>query len=193
MNNLPEIRNDDVLQCSLFTNEQKKAAKKKSMFEWFLEADELFEKYDYPCTLVVLEEGLNNEPKWVEHIKKNIHRYKIELHGLTHVNYQTLNKEDLFENLFWSKKRIETEFGIKISTWYLPFGRCCIPEFGTEVCRELGMKMDIPLQKTLPKFWLEGYRRKGESPFPQVNFHYWYKPQIEQIKIILDLLCQNTK
>ena len=37
-----EIRNDDVLQQSLFTQAQKKALEEQSMFDWFLEADKVF-------------------------------------------------------------------------------------------------------------------------------------------------------
>ena len=183
-----QIRNDDVLQSKRFTKDQKHSLDEKSMFEWFLEADKIFEQYNYPCILAVLEEGIDREPEWVEHIKKNKHRYIIELHGREHIHYGELSKEELFNHLFWAKKRIETEFQTKLTTWYVPFGRKGRNPHAEEVCRALGLKLYIPDGKVDAKLWFKN------REMPHVNFHYWKESQINHVKQILEQLCpKNTK
>lgn len=179
-----EIRMDDVLQTKLFTPHQVYALNEKTMFEWFLEADKVFEKYQYPCILAILEEGIDREPQWVEHIKKNSHRYIIELHGREHIRYGTLTKEELEEDLFWAKKRIEAEFGAKITTWYVPFGRKGRNPYAEEVCEKLGIKLGIPERKVDAKLW---FRNRG---MPHVNFHFWHRGQIGHVNEIVETLCR---
>lgn len=178
MRNLPEIRADDVGQMSMFTSAQKEALKEKSMFEWFLEADAVFEKYNYPCTLAILSEGMDDQ-KWVDHIKENIHRYKIELHGSQHHRYSRFNKENLYEDLFKAKNLIEDTFGVQIMTWYVPFGRKCRSVADKEVCDLLGINLGVPNGKVDAKLWIKN------KEIPHVNFHFWCRSQIKDVENIL--------
>ena len=180
-----EIRMDDVLQVSRFTKDQRASLEQKTMFEWFLEADKIFEEYNYPCILAVLEEGLDKEPEWVEHIKKNITRYRIELHGREHIHYGELGHQDLLDDLFWAKKRIEAEFQTKITTWYVPFGRKGRNPHAEDVCNLLGLKLYIPDGKVDAKLWF------GNKSMPHVNFHYWKSSQNNYVKEILKQICKK--
>ena len=89
----PEIRMDDVLQLTGLSKNQEKNMGGKPLFKLFLEADEMFKKYDYPCTLAICADGINAYPGWVEYIKNNIHRYKIGLHCWHHQNYKFQTRE----------------------------------------------------------------------------------------------------
>lgn len=178
----PEIRCDDVLQSNHLSQRQKKVANGR-LFEMFLEADKIFEKYNYPCTLAILAEGIKHCPEWTEYIKKNQRRYKIELHGYCHNHFAQLPEETGEEYLRKAKELIEKTFNIKITTWYVPFGRKSMPEWGEEVCQRLGIKLDIPIRKTLPEFWFK------DRTIPQTNFHYWDLGQVNTIKKILQELC----
>lgn len=184
MNNFPEIRNDDVLQVTHLSQRQKRVANGR-LFEMFLEADKVFEKYNYPCTLAVLGEGIKHCPEWVDHIKKNIHRYKIELHGYVHNHFAQLTEEQGEEDLKKALDLIEKTFNTKVTTWYVPFGRKSMPEWGGAVCERLGIKLDIPTRKCLPVFWLK------DKTIPQVNFHYWDLQQCNQIEEILKILMET--
>lgn len=179
-----EIRNDDVLQSSHLSQRQKFFANGK-LFEMFLEADKVFEEYNYPCTLAVLAEGIKHCPEWVEYIKKNQHRYKIELHGYSHNHFAQLSEENGKEDLTKAIDLIEKTFDTEITTWYVPFGRKSMPEWGGAVCQRLGIKLDIPTRKTLPVFWLK------DKTIPQCNFHYWDFGQVSQIKEIIKICRQN--
>ena len=187
MKNLVEIRCDDVLQTSLLTKDQIKRTQNKTLFEWFKEIDKVFEEYNYPMTLAILEEGIDKNPEWTEYIKKNQHRYKIEMHGREHIRYGELNKEDLFDDLFWAKKRIECEFQTKISTWYVPFGRKGRNKYAGEICRALGIKVGIPEEKVDETRWLCLYEKTGKIPFNHINFHFWHESQNNKIKQILEI------
>lgn len=184
MNYFPEIRNDDVLQTAHLSQQQKKVANGK-LFEMFLEADKVFEEYNFPQTLAVLAEGIIHCPEWAEYIKKNQHRYKIELHGYSHLHFGQLSAEEGEKNLKKGLDIIENEFDTKITTWYVPFGRKSMPEWGEEVCKKLGIKLDIPVRKTLPKFWFK------DKTIPQVNYHYWDKGQVNLVKKIIQEVCQK--
>ncbi len=174
------FRNDDVLQNTDFTSYQKKAFKMKSPFHWFLEADKPFAEYNYPCVLAILAEGIGIYKEWVKYIKDNIGRFKIELHGMRHERYKEMTEESGYNELLFAKNLIEQEFKQKITTWYVPFGRSNIPEWGDRVCEKLGIKMDRPTMKQLPYFWDKEPKRE------QINFHFWSAKQNLQIKNILD-------
>ena len=181
------IRADDVLQTSLFTKTQRVALQDKSMFEWFLDIDKEFEKYNYPMILAVLSEGIDTEHEWVEHIKKNKHRYIIELHGGQHLKYGRLSREDLFNDLYWSKLKIEKAFNVKVSTWYVPFGRKGRNAYAEEVCKALEINLGIPDRKVDAKLWF------NDKALEHVNFHYWREDQNNHVKEILKQLCQKEK
>ena len=188
----PEIRNDDVLQIAAATKHQLKCLEGRSFFDHFVGADEMFAEYNYPCILAVLAEGITFYPQWVEYIKKNKHRFKIELHGFNHINYRNLSKEELKSILGDSKKRIEDAFETEITTWYLPFGRKGENPYGEEVCQELGITYDKQTRKIDARLWLKHYQETKESLFPHMNFHYWYKPQVDYVNKILCLLNEKN-
>ncbi len=182
---MTEIRNDDVLQAGNFSKDQVNKFSRKMPFLYFLEADEVFRKYNYPCTLAVLAEGIDKNWNWVDYIKRNQHRYKIELHGSSHLWYSKMTEESGYNDLKQAKEKIENTFGIKITTWYVPFGRNNIPEWGDRVCERLGIKMDRPIMKQLPYFW----DKLPEGV--QCNFHYWDKKQVKQIESIIKSICKR--
>lgn len=170
-----EIRNDDVLQCDCFTENQKTKFANKTPFQHFIEADEYFAKYNYPCILAICANGIDKEPEWVEYIKKHQDRYIIELHGFDHKRYSRLNKEALYNELKRAIDKIESTFNVKVSTWYLPFGRKGKNIYGQEVCDMLGIKYDVPIGKIDMRRWFK-YRHTNH-----VNFHYWDNEQVKYV------------
>lgn len=171
-----EIRNDDVLQVDAGSTHHGYRLRDKTPFEWFLWADSVFEEYNYPCILAVLSEGIDYYPKWVKHIKKHQHRYKIELHGSSHHQYKHFTAKEALEDLRQAKDKIEQEFNVKITTWYVPYSykeRKGFPNWGKEVCDELGIEFDVTEKKKL-----------------QYPFHYWHKEQVEKIHKIIR--CHQT-
>ena len=82
-------------------------------------------------------------------------------------------------------KKIEDTFDVKITTWYIPYGRKHIPKWAERVCERLGIKADIPKYKMLPFTWKKKPLRK------QINFHYWYPKQVKQINFIIKEICKE--
>ena len=186
---LVEVRMDDVLQASMFAMYQKRALEFKTMYEWFREADEMLEKHNYPCILAICAGGIDKELEWVEYIRCNQHRYKIELHGLYHNNYAGMGRIVGKAELSVALDKIEETFGVRPTTWYLPWGRKGAPTWGPEVCKELGIKYDLPTRKLDSKFWLKEFLLKGEkSPFDHVNFHYWRPEQIKSTEEVIKII-----
>ena len=162
---MSELRMDDVLQVNPGSAHHCYRLRNKTPWEWFLEADSVFEEYDYPCILTLLSEGIDHYPKWVKHIKKHQHRYKIELHGSFHHQYKQFTAEKALKDLRGAKDKIEKEFNIKVTTCYVPYSykkRKGFPDWGQEVCDKLGIEFDVT---------------KKERQF---IFHYWHKEQVEK-------------
>ena len=170
-----EIRNDDVLQVGWSSFHHYCRLINKSSWEWFLEADKIFEKYNYPCTLVVLADGIEKLPHWVEHIKKNQHRYKIELHGSSHHYYCNMTEEEGYKDLLHAKEKIEKEFNVKIESWYVPYGKRKFPKWGPKVCKRLGINFDVVGRDV-----------------KQYKFHYWHKGQVEKVKKTIQCQTQGN-
>lgn len=193
MNTLVQIRNDDVLQATLWTKRGRKYLRKKTAFELFLEADKPFEQYQYPCILAVIADGIDVYPEWVEYIKKNKHRYIVELHGLSHRYYCDLTEEEGERKLRTAREKIEDTFETKISTWYITFGRRKAPEWGQRVCDRMGIKYDLPRTKRGPGLWLKNYYLKGgvTYPFKHINFHFWHPEQRKDIAEVIKVLCEK--
>lgn len=193
-----ELRNDDVLQIKAATVHQGYRTREKSLYDWFMWTDEIFERYNFPCTLAVLAEGVieaKTNPvyaEWVEHIKRNMHRYTIELHGLHHRHPNELTKEELLYDLSEGKKILENEFQKEITTWYVPFGRRYQSEYGREVCAELGLNYDKFLGNIGTDHWLKSHSKHGQSPYEQINFHYWHREQVENVEKIIKI-CQTQE
>src|SRR3990167_11502390 len=77
----PVIRNDDVFQTyDTLTGHQLADLAGRSLFQSFKEADKVFARYGYPCTLACLADGLRDYPKWVRFVKRQKERYDIQLH-----------------------------------------------------------------------------------------------------------------
>jgi len=166
-----EIRNDDVLQVGWSSFHHYCRLLKKTSWEWFLEADKIFEEYNYPCTLVVLADGIDKLPHWVEHIKKNQHRYKIELHGSSHHRYDKMTAEEGLKDLQQARKKIEKTFNIKIENWIVPYGKRSAPDWGEEVCKKMGI----------------GYvLTRGNNKYRV--FHYWHEGQVDKVKRLIKWL-----
>lgn len=185
------IRNDDVLQVRYnITKHQGYDLDGRTTWECFQEADKVFEEYQYPCLLAVLTEGIDTQPEWVAHIKKNLHRYEIQMHGSKHHYYAEMSEEEGLKDLSEAKKKLEDTFGVNITKWYKPFGRKSCPEWADRVCEKLGITHDKELGKHGVKLWLKGYRHLGKPPFPHTNFHYWNRPQVKIVKEIIEICSQ---
>ena len=158
-----ELRNDDVLQIGAGSAHHGYSLREKTPFEWFLWADSVFGEYNFPCTLSVLSEGIDHYPEWVEHIKKNKHRYKIELHGSSHHRYNSMTAKEGFNDLKKAKEKIENTFGVKIENWVVPYGKRNLPDWAEDICKKLGIGLMITRGN---RDWLV--------------FHYWHKGQVEK-------------
>src|SRR3990167_7121654 len=132
-----EIRIDDVLLHEEKTYVMKKALAYGSYFEQFKKFDKFFEKHGVMTTLAICADGISEYPEWVEYIKKNKHRYKIEMHCLTHLNYRNRTAEFGIKHLAEAKKKIEMTFGVKVTRWYTPFAIRGYPNWGHRVCKKL--------------------------------------------------------
>ena len=184
----PEIRNDDVLQTFMsVTKHQRSDLRGRTLFECFWHSDKMFEKYQYPCTLAVLAEGIDYNSEWVEHIKKYKHRFKIELHGNNHINYSHYGDDKIREELGKGIDKIEKTFGTRPEIWYPPWGRRGAPENGVRICLELGIKMYEQVGKVDAKLWL-----KNPDKYPHINFHYWNDKQVDQVEQILNRLHESS-
>ena len=115
----------------------------------------------------------------MQYIKDNITRYRIELHGREHIYYSELSHQELLDDLFWAKRRIETEFQTKITTWYVPFGRKGRNPHAEDVCKLLGLKLYIPDGKVDAKLWF------SNKSMLHVNAHFWRADQINHVNNIL--------
>lgn len=193
MNKSIEVRCDDVLQMTMESIHQKCEMGNKLPFWHFMEADKIFEEYNYPQILAVCSEGIRLCPEWTAYIKKNIHRYKIELHCSKHYRYTGFSKKELYNDLKEAKEEIEDTFGQKITTWYVPFGRKGKTEYGDEVCKELGIKYDMPTRKIGGKEWIYSYKKEGKPPFFHINYHFWCRSQREVIREVLWNICSQKK
>ena len=182
-----DIRNDDVLQPYPATPHHKADLRGRNPFDAFLETDKILEKYNYPSTLAIISTGIELFPEWVEHIKKNQHRYTIQLHGFQHDYYCNINKISGEHDLRRAKKHIEETFGVEITHWYMPFGRRRCPDWADEVCESMGLTHDGRVGKIEVKMWLKTYKNSGVSRSPQLNYHYWHDGQSKAVREIVEL------
>lgn len=114
--------------------------RKNTMFGWFKESDEYFEKKNIPQILAVLAVGINGNKEWVKYVLDRKHRYQIELHGFIHCNHQFLPESHGYQLLKEARDRINDTFHTKVTRWYVPFSRLGFPEWGPRVCDRLGLK-----------------------------------------------------
>ena|SRR3990167_2973486 len=135
-----EIRIDDVFLLNNLTNSMKNSLRKYTFFEHFKLMDKILETLKEPVILTILAEGIQDYPEWVEYIKARQKRFVIELHGYSHYYYQGMTEEQAYQSLALAKYMIEEAFGVKVSRWYVPFGRHYFPEWSFRVCDRLGLK-----------------------------------------------------
>lgn len=143
-----------------------KALNRGTWFEQFKEFDKFFEEHNIVTILAVLADGIDQYPEWVEYINKNKHRYRIEMHGLSHLNYRNRNAKFGLNNLAEAKKKIENVFGCKVTRWYVPFAIRGFPKWGPEVCEKLGIRFNVALDQTKKHY----------------RCHYWNPKDVERIK-----------
>jgi peptidoglycan/xylan/chitin deacetylase (PgdA/CDA1 family) len=191
-----ELRSDDVLQIRNTTIHQNYRLQEKTLYEWFVWSDYAFEKYNFKCTLAVLAEGIQEQSSlykdWVRYIKRNSHRYVIEMHGLNHVHPNTVERGRLTKELREAKKIIENTFECKVTTWYTPFGRRYANPYGKEICDEIGIQYDKIFGKMDTIYAMKSYRKNKKFPYEQANFHFWHKEQVLAAEQIICLLQENN-
>ena len=152
-----EIRCDDVLLLNNLTGSMKNSLRYNSFFGHFLIFDKFLEDHNLHCILTVMAEGVAAYPEWVQYIKLRKHRYTIELHGYSHYYYKGMSEEEACQSLSTARDIIEKAFEVKISRWYVPFGRRYFPEWDyLKVCERLGLK----------------FHTKGGTT-RHFYFHYW--------------------
>lgn len=135
-----EIRCDDVLLLNNLTGSMKNSLRYNSFFGHFLLFDKFLEDNNLHCILTVMAEGIEAYPEWVQYIKLRKHRYTIELHGYSHHYYKGMTEDEAYVSLFKAKILIEEAFDVKVSRWYVPFGRHFFPTWSLSVCERLGIK-----------------------------------------------------
>ena len=183
-----EIRNDDVLQTTETTTAHQRAdLDGRTLFEAFLEADDLFKKYEYPCTLAICADGLFGNKEWVAHLKAHKERYRFELHCFEHKNHKDIPITELEAELLTAKGMIRRYLDTEVTMWYPPFGRKGTPEWGDKVCENIGIKMYHQIGKVDAKLWL-----KNPDKYPHINFHFWNRSQVEHIKEILKRIHESN-
>src|SRR3990167_234937 len=175
-----EIRNDDVLQSSMFTPHQRDDIAGRDLFQLFLKADRYFG--DFRQTLAVISDGIEVFPEWTEHIKRNKHRYDIQLHGEHHYNYKHLSEDRAVESLKRAKAEIEKAFGVEVTTWYPPFGRRGTPKDMEKICERVGTMPYFQAGKVDAKLWF-----RNPKKYQHINFHFWNDKHVETIR---DILCR---
>lgn len=164
-----EVRNDDVLIYKGLTPSMKNGTRIKTFYEWFVEVDKWFEERNYPTILTVLADGIDVYPEWVEYIKQRQHRFKIELHGHTHMNYKNMSEEEAIKLLKEAKEKVEKTFNTKVTRWFAPFSKLGFPEWAERVCKKLDM----------------GFHTK-DNPIPHFYFHYWNTRSVKKIKWVIE-------
>ncbi len=152
-----EIRCDDVLLLGNLTGSMKNSLRYNSFFGHFLLFDKFLEDHNLHCILTVMAEGVAAYPEWVQYIKLRKNRYTIEVHGYSHYYYKGMTEEEAYQSLSTARDIIERAFDVKVSRWYVPFGRLSFPEWDyLKVCERLGLKF---------------HTRGGTSMHRY--FHYW--------------------
>ena len=123
-----EIRIDDVLLLNNLTGSMKNCLRHNTFFGHFKEMDKILERLKNPVVLTVMAEGIEHYPEWVEYIRARQDRFIIELHGYSHFYYKGMSEEEAYFSLGLAKTKIEETFGVKVTRWYVPFGRHYFPE-----------------------------------------------------------------
>lgn len=168
-----EIRIDDVLINKNLTPPMVISLRKAPFFEQFKEFDAFFDKHNITCILAVVADGIDVYPEWVEYIKKNKHRYHIELHGLNHYNYTGIDAEQGYRDLLEGKRKIEEAFGVKVTKWYVPFMRKGMPEWGKEVCGRLGIGLNNAIDGTKRHYRGHYWNPKDVKRLTGIMTHYY--------------------
>ena len=118
----------------------KNSLRYNSFFGHFMLLDKFLEDNNIHAILTVLAEGIEHYPEWVQYIQLRKHRYTIELHGYSHHYYKGMTEEEAYQSLDKARNMIETTFDVKVSRWYVPFGRHYFPEWSLRVCDRLRLK-----------------------------------------------------
>lgn len=165
-----EIRIDDVLLLGNLTGSMKNCLRHNTFFGHFKMMDKILEDNNLHAILTLMAEGIPYYPEWVQYIKERQHRYTIEMHGFSHDYYKGMSEEDAYRSLLTAKWMIEKEFGVKVSRWYVPFGRQYFPEWDyIKLCDRLGVK----------------FHTKGGTT-RHFYFHYWNSRDRLRLQRLLD-------
>lgn len=157
----------------------KNSLRYNSFFGHFMVLDKFLEDHNIPVILTILAEGIEHYPEWVQYIKLRKHRYTIELHGYSHHYYKGMTEEEAYQSLDKARRMIEDTFDVKVSRWYVPFGRHYFPEWSLRVCERLGLKFHTRGGTTRHfyfHYWnsrsrlqLEALYKKHGKQFPQAD------------------------
>lgn len=169
-----EIRNDDVLIHENYTRPMVRALMVKPMFDWFKDTDQWFEERNIPMILAVVADGIDVYPEWVEYVKARQHRYRIELHCHTHINFRHLDEDTIYDLLMPAKDKIEKTFDCEVHRWYAPFSKRGFPggdaTLGMKVAERMGIR----------------FHTKGNGPIPHRYFHFWNPRSVDSIHTLIE-------
>jgi peptidoglycan/xylan/chitin deacetylase (PgdA/CDA1 family) len=162
-------RLDDVLQSTLYSQNQRDAFKEKGPFEWFKEAVELLKGQE--VKLAIVAEGIDHYPEWVEYIKAHP-EWEIACHGLEHRIYKWLPPQVTVGSLIVAKWKLEETFKREVTELHLP--KLLWHENLVGLAKLAGFKlMD---ERINIDNWVENPRGN------EVYFHFWNKRQINVLK-----------
>ena len=163
-----EFRCDDLFIGKRLTGSMKNSLRYNSFFGHFLAFDHILEQHGAHCIMTIVADGIELYPEWVAYVKRNKHRYTLQLHCWSHLDHQNLTAEEAFEQLNRGRNLIEETFDVRVSRWYVPFGRVRFPEWSLEVCKRLGLE-----------FHTSGGTARHHY------FHYWNSADRERLRGIL--------
>jgi len=149
-----EIRCDDVLLLNNLTGSMKNSLRYNSFFGHFLLFDKFLEDHNLHCILTLMAEGIEAYPEWVQYINLRKYRYTIELHGYSHYYYKGMSEDEALHSLSTARDLIEKSFDVRVTRWYVPFGRQFFPEWDyLKVCEKLGLKFHTRGGTTAHKYY----------------------------------------
>ncbi len=170
---IPNFRIDDVLQSINFSPAEQEAFAVRSPFEWFKLAAQPFE--DRYVKLVIVAEGIDRNPEWVEFIKGH-KKWEVQVHCWEHKVMKHMEEADLYKEIKMAKEKIEDTFNQRCTQFFPP--KHYHSDNMWRATRDLGLS--LMMERYIPDHYFK-YRN-----IVDVYFHFWNQTQIEQVRRILD-------
>jgi len=187
------IRNDDVLLSS--------AAKHVNSFERFrLVHNIICQSTELIHVPTILTEEIQEFPEAIEFIKEETKKGRMqpELHGLRHIDYGSLSKQEVIEHLAQAYDWFIRTFGYRPLKWYTPWGAS--QEHLHEAVKPLKLQL-VDCSRVVKLKGRYGVTQlltdgKPASYFhgQEIIMHWWNAIDIERLNILVKALnetCSN--